>query len=99
MQLFLVELSTRLTSTALARWYAAFGFGQRLDALDARHASGLVRIGESMKPKRVLHRESTILATPAQLLLAYQPSRLEAPCIASGSVLQTPQALPTFRAA
>ena len=69
---FFVELSTRLTSTALARWYAAFGFGQRLDALDARHASGLVRIGESNEAKaRAAIGESTILATPAQLLLAY----------------------------
>jgi cell division protein FtsI/penicillin-binding protein 2 len=69
---FFAELSTRLTSTDLARWYAAFGFGQPLDALDVRHASGLVRIGESDEAKaRAAIGESTILATPAQLLLAY----------------------------
>ena len=69
---FFAELGTRLTPGALARWYAAFGFGQRLDALDARHASGLVRIGESNEAKaRAAIGESTILATPAQLLLAY----------------------------
>jgi peptidoglycan glycosyltransferase len=69
---FFAELSVRLTPDALARWYAAFGFGQPLDCLGARHASGLVRIGASEVARaRAAIGEGSILVTPAQLLLAY----------------------------
>jgi peptidoglycan glycosyltransferase len=69
---FFAELSARLTAAALARWYTAFGFGQPLECLGTRHAAGLVSIGESDEAKaRASLGESSILVTPAQLLLAY----------------------------
>jgi len=69
---FFAELSTRLTSAALARWYAAFGFGRPLECLGTRHAAGLVRIGASEEARaRASLGEGGILVTPAQLLLAY----------------------------
>jgi cell division protein FtsI/penicillin-binding protein 2 len=69
---FFAELSARLTPDALARWYAAFGFGQPLESLGARHAVGLVHIDDGDVAKaRAAVGESSILVTPAQLLLAY----------------------------
>jgi len=66
---FFAALSTRVTSTALAHEYALFGFGT---AAEENENPGQVRVGDDAAARaRAALGEATVLATPAQLLLAY----------------------------
>ena len=66
---FFAVLSTRITSTALAHEYALFGFGT---ATEGNENPGQVRVGDDAAAKaRAALGERSVLATPAQLLLAY----------------------------
>jgi cell division protein FtsI/penicillin-binding protein 2 len=65
---FFSELSTRLSPSILAHWYATFGFGAR--GQEASH--GEVIIPEKPEEKALAALgERGITATPSQLLLAY----------------------------
>ena len=66
---FFAALSTRIASAALAHEYALFGFG---NVAAENENPGQVRVGEDAAAKaRAALGEATVLATPAQLLLAY----------------------------
>jgi cell division protein FtsI/penicillin-binding protein 2 len=65
---FFSELSTRLSASALAHWYAAFGFG----AAGEEAAPGDVLIPDKPRGKALAALgEQGVTATPAQVLLAY----------------------------
>ena len=65
---FFSELSTRLTSPALAHWYGMFGFG----AAGEEVAPGEVTIPDKPRGKALAALgEQGVTATPAQVLLAY----------------------------
>jgi peptidoglycan glycosyltransferase len=65
---FFSELSTRLSSSALAHWYAVFGFGAAGDEA----SPGEVLIPDKPKGKALAALgEQGVTATPAQVLLAY----------------------------
>jgi cell division protein FtsI/penicillin-binding protein 2 len=65
---FFSELSTRLSSSALAHWYAVFGFG----AGGEQASRGEVLITDKPKEKALAALgEQGVTATPAQVLLAY----------------------------
>jgi cell division protein FtsI/penicillin-binding protein 2 len=69
---FFAALSVRLTSTSLAHGYAVFGFGSPVAGPWPAANAGQVRIGDDPRAKaRAALGESTVLVTPAQLLLAY----------------------------
>jgi len=66
---FFAALSTRITSPSLAHAYALFGFGT---GGDGNENPGQVRVGDDAAARaRAALGEATVLATPAQLLLAY----------------------------
>lgn len=65
---FFSELSTRLSSSALAHWFAVFGFGGAGDEA----SPGEVRIPDEPREKALAALgEQGVTATPAQVLLAY----------------------------
>jgi peptidoglycan glycosyltransferase len=65
---FFSELSTRLSSSALAHWYGVFGFG----AAGGEAAPGEVLIPDNPRGKALAALgEQGVTATPAQVLLAY----------------------------
>jgi len=65
---FFSELSTRLSSAALAHWYAAFGFGAAGEAT----LTGEVHIRDNAREKALaVLGQQGVTATPAQVLLAY----------------------------
>ncbi len=65
---FFSELSVRLSASALAHWYAAFGFG----ATDKTAPSDKVIISDNPRDKALAALgERGITATPSQVLLAY----------------------------
>ena len=65
---FFSELSTRLSSSALAHWYAVFGFG----AAGEEASPGEVLIPDKPRGKALAALgEQGVTATPAQVLLAY----------------------------
>jgi cell division protein FtsI/penicillin-binding protein 2 len=65
---FFAEVSSRLSSPALAHWYAAFGFGSAGE--DA--TPGEVRIPDKPRDRALAALgEKGVTATPAQVLLAY----------------------------
>lgn len=65
---FFAELAGRLSSAALAHWYAVFGFGMP----GGQEAAGQVRIPTDGREKALaVLGERSVTATPAQLLLAY----------------------------
>ncbi len=65
---FFSELSARLSSAALAHWYAVFGFG----AAEEEASSGEVLIPDKPREKALAALgEQGVTATPAQVLLAY----------------------------
>lgn len=69
---FFATLSLRLSSAGLAHWYSVFGFGSSEEGLGASTGAGRVSVGDGAAEKaRAALGEGTILATPAQLLLAY----------------------------
>ncbi len=69
---FFTTLSVHLPSAALAHWYTVFGFGSPVDGVGSTANPGEVRIGESATARaRAALGEGTVLATPAQVLLAY----------------------------
>jgi cell division protein FtsI/penicillin-binding protein 2 len=69
---FFAQLSVRLSSLALAHWYAVFGFGTPDDSGEGRRNSGQIRVGDDPADKaRAALGEGTVTATPAQVLLAY----------------------------
>jgi cell division protein FtsI/penicillin-binding protein 2 len=88
---FFSELSARLSSSALAHWYAVFGFG----AAGEEAPPGEVLIPDKPREKALAALgEQGVTATPAQVLLAYSavamhgkvfrlimPGRREAPSI------------------
>ena len=65
---FFCELSARLSSSALAHWYAAFGFGAAAE--DTLPGEVHVRDNAREKALAVLGQQG-VTATPAQVLLAY----------------------------
>jgi len=65
---FFSELSTRVSSSALAHWYAVFGFGPAGEAA----TPGEVLIPDKPREKALAALgEQGVTATPAQVLLAY----------------------------
>ena len=69
---FFAALSARLSSGALAHWYAVFGFGSLVSGLGSNATAGRVQINAGAVDKaRAALGERTVLVTPAQLLLAY----------------------------
>jgi len=65
---FFVELAGRLSSAALAHWYAVFGFG----VPTGQETAGQVRVPTDLRGKALAALgEGSVTATPAQLLLAY----------------------------
>ena len=69
---FFAALSTRVTSASLAHEYALFGFGTAAEGLGIDSNPGQVRVGDDAAARaRAALGEATVLATPAQLLLAY----------------------------
>ncbi len=65
---FFSELSTRLSSSALAHWYAVFGFG----AAGEEASPGEVLIPDKPRERALAALgEQGVTATPAQVLLAY----------------------------
>lgn len=65
---FFSELSTRISSSALAHWYEVFGFG----AAGENSSPGEVQISEKPKAKALaVLGEVGVTVTPAQLLMAY----------------------------
>lgn len=65
---FYSEVSARLSSPALAHWYAAFGFG----SAGENAAPGEVRIPDKPRERALAALgEQGVTATPAQVLLAY----------------------------
>lgn len=69
---FFAALSTRITSPSLAHAYALFGFGTAAESLGMNSNPGQIRVGDDAAARaRAALGEATVLATPAQLLLAY----------------------------
>jgi len=69
---FFSAMSVRLPASSLAHWYSVFGFGTPLEGWDSKANPGRVRVPEDARRKaRAALGEGTVLATPAQLLLAY----------------------------
>jgi len=69
---FFAELSVRLSSVALAHWYAVFGFGSPGSDPEGEAITGHVRVATDPVGKaRAALGEGTVTATPAQVLLAY----------------------------
>ncbi len=69
---FFVGMSVRLSSRSLAHWYNVFGFGTAVEAVGSSRNPGRVHIPDDAPGKaRAALGEGTVLATPAQLLLAY----------------------------
>lgn len=69
---FFAALSARLSSSALAHWYAVFGLGNPGDGVQRQGEEGQVRVGTDPSSKaRAALGEGTVTTTPAQLLLAY----------------------------
>jgi cell division protein FtsI/penicillin-binding protein 2 len=65
---FFCELSARLSSSALAHWYAAFGFG----AAGEDTLPGEVHVRDNAREKALaVLGQQGVTATPAQVLLAY----------------------------
>jgi cell division protein FtsI/penicillin-binding protein 2 len=65
---FFCELSTRLSSSALAHWYAVFGFG----AAGEESSPGEVLIPDKPRERALAAiGQQGVTATPAQVLLAY----------------------------
>jgi cell division protein FtsI/penicillin-binding protein 2 len=65
---FFSELSTRLTSPALAHWYSAFGFGVAGEDV----SPGEVDVSDKPREKALAALgDQGVTATPAQVLLAY----------------------------
>ena len=65
---FFSEVSTRLSSSALAHWYAMFGYGIAGENV----SPGEVRIPDNPREKALAALgEQGVTATPAQVLLAY----------------------------
>ena len=69
---FFVALSLRLSPEALAHWYSVFGFGSAVE-VDAKSTSaGRVSVPLDARGKALAAiGEQNVLATPAQVLLAY----------------------------
>jgi cell division protein FtsI/penicillin-binding protein 2 len=69
---FFSAMSVRLPAASLAHWYGVFGFGTAVEGWDSKASPGRVRVPEDARGKaRAALGEVTVLATPAQLLLAY----------------------------
>jgi peptidoglycan glycosyltransferase len=69
---FFSAMSVRLRASSLAHWYGVFGFGTPAEGGDSKVNPGRVRVPEDARGKaRAALGEGTVLATPAQLLLAY----------------------------
>lgn len=69
---FFSAMSVRLPASSLTHWYSVFGFGTPVEGWDSKANPGRVRVPEDARQKaRAALGEGTILATPAQLLLAY----------------------------
>ena len=69
---FFSAMSVRLPASSLAHWYSVFGFGTPVEGWDSKAIAGRVRVPEDAGGKaRAALGEGTIIATPAQLLLAY----------------------------
>jgi len=69
---FFSALSARLSPATLAHWYSIFGFGTPAAVPGCHPAAGEVRIGAEASAKALAALgEGGVLATPAQVLLAY----------------------------
>ncbi len=69
---FFSAMSVRLPAASLTHWYSVFGFGSPVEGWDSRANAGRVRVPEDARKKALAALgEGTVLATPAQLLLAY----------------------------
>jgi len=69
---FFSALSTRLSPAMLAHWYSVFGFGTPMTVQGWNSDVGVLRIGTDARAKALAALgEAGLLATPAQVLLAY----------------------------
>lgn len=69
---FFAALSARVSPASLAHWYSVFGFGSPEIGPGLSSTAGKVHVGtEAAEKAKAAVGEATILASPAQLLLAY----------------------------
>jgi cell division protein FtsI/penicillin-binding protein 2 len=69
---FFSAMSVRLAAASLAHWYSVFGFGTAVEGWNSKSNPGRVQVPEDARGKaRAALGEGTVVATPAQLLLAY----------------------------